>query len=124
MVFALKNDIAADLYSENIALGRFVVEDGALISGGCIIQSLSSEAGSSAQTIRLDEKFIINEDGSFVDLTRERGEIDFYVTTSFLDCLEAGNRVLFRLKDPGQVGPVALMAFEHDLNFIFNRNRD
>lgn len=124
VVFALKNDIAADLYSENIALGRFVVEDGTLISGGGIVRSLSSEAGTSAQTIRLDEKFIINEDGSFVDLTRERGEIDFYVTSAFLDYLEAGNRILFRLRDPGQVEPVALMAFEHDLNFVFNRSRD
>jgi bifunctional enzyme CysN/CysC/sulfate adenylyltransferase subunit 1 len=124
VVFALKNDIAADLYSENIALGRFVIEDGALISGGGIIRSLSSDVGTSAQTIRLDEKFIISEDGSFVDLTRERGEIDFYVTTSFLDYLGAGNRILFRLRDPGQVGPVALMAFEHDLNFVFTRNRD
>jgi sulfate adenylyltransferase subunit 1 len=124
VVFALKNDIAADLYSENIALGRFVIEDGTLISGGGIVRSLSSEAGTSAQTIRLDEKFIINDDGSFVDLTRERGEIDFYVTTSFLDYLEAGNRILFKLRDPGQVESVALMAFEHDLNFVFNRNRD
>src|SRR5450631_3017584 len=28
VLFALKNDIAADLYSENIRLGRFVIEDG------------------------------------------------------------------------------------------------
>jgi hypothetical protein len=50
--------------------------------------------------------------------------VDFYVTTSFLDYLEAGNRVLFKLRDPKQIDPVALMAFEHNLNFLFSRNAD
>jgi sulfate adenylyltransferase subunit 1 len=124
VVFALKNDIAADLYGENLALGRFVIEDGTQICGGGIIRSLAAETGSSAQTIHLDEKFIIGDDGSFVDLSRERGQVDFYVTTAFLDYLEGGNRVLFRLRDPRQIEPVALMAFEHNLNFLFTRNRD
>jgi len=124
VVFALKNDIAADLYGENIALGRFVIEDGTLISGGGIIRGLAADSGSSAQTVRLDEKFIIGDDGSFVDLTKERREIDFYVTTPFLDYLAAGNRVLFRLRDPRQIEPVALMAFEHNLKFTFGREGD
>ena len=124
VVFAMKNEIAADLYSENIALGRFVIEDGTLISGGGIIRSITSDAGITAQTIHLDESFIIGDDGSFVDLTRERGEVDFYVTTHFVDYLAAGNRVLFRLRDPRQIEPVALMAFEHDLNFTFGREGD
>lgn len=122
VVFALKSDIAADLYGENIALGRFVIEDGTLISGGGIIRRLSSDSGGSAQTVRLDEKFIIGEEGSFVDLTRERREIDFHVTTLFLDYLGDGNKVLFRLRDPRQVEPVARMAFEHDMNFTFGRD--
>ncbi len=122
VAFALKNDIAADLYGENIALGRFVIEDGTLISGGGIIRSLAADSGGSVQTVRLDDKFIINDDGSFVDLTRERREVDFYVTAPFLDYLSAGNRVLFRLRDPRQVEPVALMAFEHNLRFSFGRD--
>lgn len=121
VVFSLKNDIAADLYGENIALGRFVIEDGTLISGGGIIRSLAADSGGSAQTVRLDDKFIIGDDGSFVDLTRERREIDFHVTSTFLDYLADGNRVLFRLRDPRQVEPVARMAFEHELNFTFAR---
>ena len=124
VVFALKNDIAADLYGENTALGRFVIEDGTQICGGGIIRSLAAETGSVVQTIHLDEKFIIGDEGSFVDLSRERGQVDFYVTTSFLEYLEAGNRVLFRLRDPRQIEPVALMAFEHNLNFLFGRNGD
>ena len=124
VVFALKTDIAADLYSENTALGRFVIEDGTHICGGGIIRSLAAETGSAAQTIHLDEKFIIGEDGSVVDLTRERGQVDFYVTTAFLDYMDAGNRVLFRLRDPRQIEPVGLMAFEHNLNFLFGRDGD
>ncbi len=121
VVFALKNEMAADLYEENIAMGRFVIEDGTLISGGGIIRSITAETGLTAQTVRLDEKFIISDEGSFVDLTRERRDIDFNVTTPFLDYLGMGNKVLFRLRDPRQIEPVALMAFEHDLNFTFGR---
>jgi bifunctional enzyme CysN/CysC/sulfate adenylyltransferase subunit 1 len=124
VVFTLKNDIAADLYSENGALGRFVIEDGTLISGGGIIRGLAAETGTSARTVRLDEKFIIGDEGSLVDLTRERGKIDFYVTTHFLDYLDAGNLVLFRLRDLRQIDPVANMAFEHNLNFVFERELD
>jgi sulfate adenylyltransferase subunit 1 len=124
VVFSLKNDIAADLYGENIRLGRFVIEDGTQIGGGGIVRGLSTDAGSAAQTIHLNEKFIIGDDGSLVDLTRERGQVEFYVTTAFLDYLEAGNRVLFRLRDPGQIEPVAVMAFEHNFNFVFGREKD
>jgi bifunctional enzyme CysN/CysC/sulfate adenylyltransferase subunit 1 len=124
VVFTLKNGIAADLYGENMSLGRFVIEDGTIISGGGIVRGLATGNGSPAQTIHLGEKFIIGEDGSFVDLTKEKDAIDFFVTTPFLDYLGAGNRVLFRLRDPRQVEPVALMAFEHELNFAFARERD
>lgn len=124
VLFSLKNDWACDLYSENVRLGRFVIEDGIQIGGGGIIRSIASEAGSAAQRIHLDEKFIVGEEGSLVDLTRERGQVEFDVTTAFLDFLEEGNRVLFRLRDPRQIEPVALMAFEHNLNFVFARERD
>ncbi|MEI8356301.1 MAG: elongation factor Tu, partial [Deltaproteobacteria bacterium] len=124
VVFSLKNDIAADLFSENVRLGRFVIEDGTLICGRGIVRSMAPEIGSSAQTIHLDEKFIIGDDGSVVDLTRERGEVEFSVMTAFLEYMEAGNRVLFKLRDPRQIEPVALMAFEHNLNFVFTREMD
>jgi hypothetical protein len=58
------------------------------------------------------------------DLTREWGPIEFEVSTGFLDYLGKGNRVLFRLRDVRQLEPVALMAYEHNLNFEFGRNRD
>jgi bifunctional enzyme CysN/CysC/sulfate adenylyltransferase subunit 1 len=124
VLFSLKNDIAADLYGENVKLGRFVIEDGTQIGGGGIIRALATDSGSSAQRIHLGEKFIIGEDGSIVDLTRERGEVELEVTSLFLDFLAAGNRVLFRLRDPRQLEPVAILAFEHRLNFVFSRAHD
>jgi sulfate adenylyltransferase subunit 1 len=105
-------------------LGRFVFEEGTQICGGGITRAIAPETGSSAQTIHLDEKFIVGDDGSLVDPTRERGQVGFYVTNSFLEFMEAGNRVLFRLRDPRQIEPVALMAFEHNLNFVFGRDKD
>jgi bifunctional enzyme CysN/CysC/sulfate adenylyltransferase subunit 1 len=124
VLFVLKNDIAADLYSENIRLGRFVIEDGIQIGGGGIIRSLTAETGNTAQQIHLDEKFIMGDEGSLVDLTRERGQVEFFVTGAFLDFLAAGNRVLFRLRDPRQIEQVAIMAYEHGLNFVFSRVKD
>lgn len=124
VLFTLKSDWACDLYGENVRTGRFVVEDGIQIGGGGIVRSLATEEGSAAQRIDLDEKFIIGEEGSFVDLTRERGDIEFTVTTAFLDFLWAGNRVLFRLRDPRQIEPVALMAYEQGLSFLFGREKD
>ncbi len=58
------------------------------------------------------------------DLTEEWGSIEFEVSTSFLDYLGKGNRILFRLRDVRQLEPVALMAYEHNLNFEFGRVKD
>ncbi len=121
VLFTLKNDIAADLYSDNIRLGRFVIEDGLLIGGGGIIQGLTDESGTSAQRICLNEHLIIGDEGSSVDLAGEGGGIEFDVSTEFLDYLGQGNRVLFRLRDLTQLEPVAHLAFEHDLVFRFSR---
>jgi sulfate adenylyltransferase subunit 1 len=124
VLFALKNDIAADLYSENIRLGRFVIEDGLQIGGGGIIRGLTDASGVTAQRINLGDSFIIGDDGSQVDLTGERGSIEFDVSTGFIDFLAQGNRVLFRLRDVGQLEPVARLAYEHDLAFTFSRQGD
>ena len=121
VLFALKNDIAADLYSENIRLGRFVIEDGLQIGGGGIIRGLTDESGLSAQRINLGDSFIIGDEGSQVDLTGERGSIEFDVSTGFIDYLAKGNRVLFRLREVSQLEPVARLAFEHHLRFTFER---
>lgn len=122
--FLLKSDWACDLYGDNIRLGRFVIEDGPQIGGGGIIRSVVDEAGSAVQRINLDEQFIAGDEGNLVDLTRARSAVEFDVTPAFLDALARGNRVLFRLRDPGQLAPLALLAFEHRLAFSFSREGD
>ncbi|HIJ80150.1 MAG TPA: GTP-binding protein [Desulfuromonadales bacterium] len=124
VLFSLKTDIAADLYSENIPMGRFVIEDGLQIGGGGIIRSLSDASGESSERIRLSDSFIIGDEGSIIDLTSERGGIEFDVSTSFIDYLSKGNRVLFRLRNVDQLEPVARLAFGHDLAFLFSRDGD
>lgn len=124
VVLALKNDIAADLYGENFRLGRFVIEDGIHIGGGGIIRGMADETGAAAQRVSLDDKLSIDDEGSIVDLTRERGSIEFHATAPFLDYLDRGNRVLFRLRDPAQIEKIAVIAFEHHLHFTFERERD
>ncbi|MDA8126255.1 MAG: GTP-binding protein [Deltaproteobacteria bacterium] len=121
VVLALKNDLAADLYGENFRFGRFVIEDGIHIGGGGIIRRVADAAGEAAQRIGLGEKLTIDEEGSVVDLTRERGSSEFQTTASFLDYLDQGNRVLFRLSDPSQIEKIAVIAFEHHLAFTFER---
>ncbi|TWJ19085.1 sulfate adenylyltransferase subunit 1 [Geobacter argillaceus] len=124
VLLSLKYEIGADLYSENVRLGRFVIEDGTQIGGGGIIRSFADGTGTASQRISLNDTFIIGDEGSFVDLTGERGNIEFDVSVTFLEYLGQGNRVLFKLRDPGQIEPVALMAYEHHLNFTFSRNKD
>ncbi len=124
VLFALKSDLAADPYSENSRLGRFVIEDGLQICGGGIIRGLTDESGISAQRINLGDAFFNGDEGSLVDLTRERGNIEFDVPAGFMDYLSQGNRILFRLRDVGQLEPVARLAYEHNLHFTFSRELD
>ena len=85
----------------------------------------SSEAGGShPRRFSLSEFSISGTEVGVADLTREWGSIEFEVSTSFLDYLGKGNRILFRLRDVGQLEPVARMAYEHNLNFEFGRDQD
>ncbi|HIJ96895.1 MAG TPA: elongation factor Tu [Desulfuromonadales bacterium] len=121
VLFTLKNEIAADPYSENTRTGRFVVEEGLQIGGGGIIRSLTDKSGVSAQRINLGESFIVGDEGGLVDLVDEFGSIEFDVTSGFVDYLGKGNCILFKLRDLGQLDPVARLAFQHDLSFLFSR---
>ena len=69
-------------------------------------------------------RFISGDEGNLVDLSEMQGQIEFDVTPAFLDLLAKGNRVLFRLHDPGQLPSVALLAYEHGLQFTFRRDGD
>ncbi|MRR56389.1 MAG: hypothetical protein EG822_18130 [Deltaproteobacteria bacterium] len=54
--FALKNGIAADLYVDTSDLGRFVIEEETLISGGGSVSALETDFGCSAQTVRFQRR--------------------------------------------------------------------
>ncbi len=59
--------------------------------------------------------------GGVVDLSAEGCALEFEISPSFIDHLGKGNRVLFRLRDLGQLPAVALLAYEQRLSFEFDR---
>ncbi len=85
---------------------------------------VTEEAGFLPRAVSLTEPAIIGSEMGVADLTREWGEIEFEVSEGFIDYLVKGNRVLLRLRDVGQLEPVARMAYEHNLGFEFGRYRD
>ena len=121
ILFTLKSPIAADPYSDNARLGRFVIEQGPQIGGGGIIRGLIEDGVAAVRSVSLDDRLILDEEGSWVDLSKERDGLALTVGTLFLDYVGKGNRVLFRLRDPRQVEPLALMAYEHNLYLEFSR---
>jgi bifunctional enzyme CysN/CysC/sulfate adenylyltransferase subunit 1 len=122
VVFSLKTELAADLHGENSRLGRFVIEEGLHIGGGGIVRALTDGEPSGLRRIDLGARRIEGDEGNLVDLTGERGAVEFDVSADFLDTLARGNRVLFRLREPSQIAPLALLAYEHSLRFEFSRS--
>ena len=139
----LDRQIALDPYRQNRETGSFILIDrfsNATVAAGMVITPAPLEpakaqlaefgAGSSEAGGFLPRRFILSEFSvsgtgvSVADLTRESGAIEFEVSTSFLDYLGKGNRVLFMLRDLLQLEPVALMAYEHNLNFEFGRGEN
>ena len=59
-----------------------------------------------------------------VDLTGDRGSVEFDVANSFHEYLGKGNRVLFRLRDLYQLEAVAVLAYEYSLSFEFDRTAE
>ena len=139
----LDRPVALDPYRQNRETGSFILIDrftNATVAAGMVIsvaplesqktQPTELDAGSSDAGGLLPRRFILTEfsmsgtEPGVADLTAERGPIEFDVSESFLDYLGMGNRILFRLRDVGQLEPVARMAYEHNLNFEFGRDQD
>ncbi|KAF0219487.1 MAG: sulfate adenylyltransferase subunit [Geobacteraceae bacterium] len=138
----LDRPVAFDPYLQNRETGSFILIDrfsNATVAAGMVISAAPLESAeaqlteppSSSEAGRfLPRRFILSEfsisgtEMGVADLTREWGPIEFEVSTSFLDYLGKGNRILFRLRDVGQLEPVARMAYEHNLNFEFGRDQD
>ena len=138
----LDRSVAFDPYRQNRETGSFILIDrftNATVAAGMVIavapletpeiQPMEPGAGPSEVGGLLPRRFILSEFSisgtvGVADLTGERGPVEFEITESFLDYLGKGNRVLFRLRDVGQLEPVARMAYEHNLNFEFGRDQD
>jgi sulfate adenylyltransferase large subunit len=132
-----------DPYHQNRHTGSFILIDrftNATVAAGMVIAAApellqqdhpagttteaAARADASIRRINLGDYYISGEEGNLVDLTAVEGEIELDVTPSFLETLSKGNRVLLRLRDPGQLPPVALLAYEHNLTFKFSRSGD
>jgi len=140
----LDRPAAFDPYRSNRATGNFIVIDrytNATVAAGMVIAAApeilqpqelvaggipkpAAEGSAALRRINLGTRFINGDEGNLVDLTEEQGQIEFDATPAFLDALARGNRVLFRLRDPGQLPAVALLAYEHNLQCTFSRAGD
>jgi sulfate adenylyltransferase subunit 1 len=139
----LDRPISFDTYRQNRDTGSFILIDrftNATVAAGMIIAAAPLEpqktqlsgpradqpdAGSGRlRRINLSETFISGPGVSVVDLTGEWGPIGFDVSTSFIDYLGKGNRVLFRLREMVQLEAVALLAYENTLSFEFDRTAE
>jgi len=135
----LDRPISFDTYQQNRDTGSFILIDrfsNATVAAGMVITAAPMEpqkavpaelpfvSGDLHRRISLSEASISGMGVSAVDLTGEFGPIEFDVSNSFMDFLGKGNRVLFRLRDMGQLDAVAFLAFEQTLSFEFDRTAD
>jgi sulfate adenylyltransferase subunit 1 len=139
----LDRPISFDTYRQNRDTGSFIMIDrftNATVAAGMVISAAPMElqkeqlSGSSPDLIEagtghlrrisLSEASISGTGVSVVDLAGEWGPIEFDVSTSFIDYLGKGNRVLFRLRGMVQLEAVAQLAYENTLSFEFDRTAE
>ncbi len=138
----LDRAVAFDPYRQNRETGSFILIDrfsNATVAAGMVISAapveeqaarpergpgVTDEAGFLPRRFSLTELAISGTGMGVADLTREWGPVEFEVSAGFLDYLGKGNRVIVRLRDVGQLEPVARMAYEYNLGFEFGRCGD
>jgi sulfate adenylyltransferase subunit 1 len=139
----LDRPISFDTYGQNRDTGSFILIDrftNATVAAGMVITAAPLELqkgplsgfspelpipdGGQLRRVNLSEASINGTGVSVVDLTGEWGAIEFNASTSFIDYLGKGNRILFRLRDLGQLPAVALLAYEQTLSFEFDRTAE
>lgn len=111
VVFDLKRPLAADLHNDFANTGRFVIEDGFIISGGGIVREIE-KAREAAAIFEVDDETDLSGSASAVELVPSAG---------LLERLDGGGSVRVKLGSPGQVENVADFAFRHHLDFVFTR---
>jgi sulfate adenylyltransferase subunit 1 len=136
----LDRPVSLDPYRENRTTGSFILIDrftNATVAAGMVIavtpldlrqQTVSQEpegAGDARhRIISLSGASVGGTGVSLVDLTRERGTLEFKLTPGFMEHLDKGNCVLFRLRDLEQLPAVAQVAYDQALSFEFDRTTD
>ncbi len=117
----LDRPISFDSYRQNQDTGSFILIDrftNATMSAGMFIAAAPEDAQQETNVGSVSE---LTGECTLVDLTGQSDPVEFTVTTGFLNLLAGGNRVMFRLRDLGQLEPVAQLAYEHYLDFEFSR---
>jgi sulfate adenylyltransferase large subunit len=138
----LDRPVSFDPYRQNRETGSFILIDrytNATVAAGMVISApvdhdavqvtefvpeWSGPEDVKPVRVSLSEASISTTGASIVDLSAEGRAIEFEISPSFIDHLGKGNRVLFRLKDFGQLHAVALLAYEQRLSFEFDRTPD
>ena len=136
----LDRPISLDPYRENRATGSFILIDrftNATVAAGMVIaiaplelrekQITPEPEGTDAvgnRIITLSGAATSGPGVSLVDLTRQWGTLEFQLSPGFMEHLGKGNRILFRLRDLGQLPAVAQLAYEQALSFEFDRTAD
>jgi sulfate adenylyltransferase subunit 1 len=137
----LDRPVSLDPYRKNRDTGSFILIDrfsNATVAAGMVVEAAPLESQNTAPTetsgnatgsenyesrrISLNEVSATNL--NMVDLTGEWGTFALDASQSLLDYLEKGNRLLFRLRDLGQLEAVALLAYDNTLAFEFDRTAD
>ena len=139
----LDRPISFDTYQQNRDTGSFIMIDrftNATVAAGMVISAAPLEprkaeisgyspgaldaSDGHPRRINLSEASISGTGVSVIDLTGEWASIEFDVSTSFIEYLGKGNRILFRLRDLVQLEAVALLAYENTLSFEFDRTAE
>ncbi|BCG47454.1 Sulfate adenylyltransferase subunit 1/Adenyly23Slfate kinase [Citrifermentans bremense] len=129
----LDRPVSFDPYRENRDTGSFILIDrftNATVAAGMVVEALPKDvaelteggAGTGSSWVRrisLGEVAATNL--NLVDLREEKGAFVLDVPQGLLEHLAKGNRLLFRLRDLGQLEPVAFVAYENCLAFEFDR---
>ncbi|GFO57716.1 hypothetical protein GMST_00410 [Geomonas silvestris] len=131
----LDRPVPFDPYRENRDTGSFILIDrftNATVAAGMVSEAVELEShkalladlepeSGSTWTRRISLSELSATSLNVVDLTAEYGAFILEAPITLLAHLEKGNRVLFRLRDLGQLPAVALLAYEHNLAFEFDR---
>lgn len=136
----LDRPVSFDPYRQNRDTGSFILIDrftNATVAAGMVVSGSPDDVketpfrpdpllpdGSSVRRIILNEAAISGHGVSVVDLSGEQTILELEVAENFVNYLGKGNRVLFRLRDVGQVAALVQLAFENTLAFEFDRTVD